>query len=209
MNHTAGRRKTAGSHGAAIAVDDAILVRDSLDGGRDAFEALVRRHQRGVVNHLYRLVGRRDAAMDLAQDVFIKVYQALGSFDPRYRFTTWLYRIASNSAIDHLRRKHVATCPLQSGDDGGAPSPGNRLAGKGPSPHDVLRFRELEARVEDALLELPPNYRELILLRHRQHCRYDKIARITGLPIGTVKNRIFRAREMLRGLLADILDSEG
>ena len=198
------------SHAPVAATDDSVLVRDSLDGHRDAFEALVLRHQRGVVNHLYRLVGKRDAAMDLAQDVFIKVYQALGSFDPRYRFTTWLYRIASNSAIDHLRRKHVATCPLQSeGDHDGPSGPGNRLAGNGPSPHDLLRLRELEARVEDALLELPANYRELILLRYRQHCRYDEIARITGLPIGTVKNRIFRAREMLRGLLADILDSEG
>ena len=209
MSHSAGRVSTAGSTASAGAVDDAVLVQACLDGQRDGFEALVRRHQRGVVNHLYRLVGKRDAAMDLAQDVFIKVYQALGSFDPRYRFTTWLYRIASNSAIDHLRRKHVATCPLQSeGDDDDRSSPGHRVAGKGPSPHDMLRLRELEARVEDALLELPANYRELILLRHRQHCRYDEIARITGLPIGTVKNRIFRAREMLRGLLADILDSE-
>jgi RNA polymerase sigma-70 factor (ECF subfamily) len=190
-------------------VDDLVLVRRSLDGHRDAFEQLVRRHQGGVVNHLYRLVGRRDAAMDLAQEVFLKVYQALGSFDPSYRFTTWLYRIASNSAIDHLRRKRIATCPLQPDlDDDGPSDPGDRLAGNDPSPDDVLRYRELEARVEDALTRLPTAYRELILLRHRQHCRYDEIARITGLPIGTVKNRIFRAREMLRGLLADVLDAE-
>jgi len=189
--------------------DDATLVRWSLEGRRDAFEALVRRHQRGIVNHLYRLVGRRDAAMDLAQEVFIKVFQALDTFDPRYRFTTWLYRIASNGAIDHLRRKSVPTCPLQGdGEDDGPADPGDRIAGPGPSPDDVLRYRELETRVEEALHRLPTHFRELILLRHRQHCRYDEIARITGLPIGTVKNRIFRAREMLRVLLADVIDAE-
>lgn len=190
-------------------LDDLVLVRRSLDGRRDAFEELVRRHQRGVVNHLYRLVGRRDAAMDLAQEVFLKVYQALGTFDPTFRFTTWLYRIASNSAIDHLRRKKIATCPLEPDPAEDGPSdPGDRLPGHDPSPDEVLRYRELESRVENALTRLPTAYRELILLRHRQHCRYDEIARITGLPIGTVKNRIFRAREMLRGLLADVLDAE-
>lgn len=193
----------------SVPTDDVALVRASLDGRREAFEQLVRRHQRGVVNHLYRLVGRREAAMDLAQEVFLKVYQALGTFDPRYRFTTWLYRIASNSAIDHLRRKRIATCPLEpAGHDDEPGDPGDRLPGNDPSPDDVLRYRELEARVEDALTRLPTAYRELVLLRHRQHCRYDEIARITGLPIGTVKNRIFRAREMLRGLLGDVLDAE-
>jgi RNA polymerase sigma-70 factor (ECF subfamily) len=161
------------------------------------------------VNHLFRQTGQRDLAVDLAQEVFLKVYLSLGSFDPRYRFTTWLYRIASNCAIDHLRKKHPRTCPLEPGpaeeqDDARA----RRLAGREPTPHEMFRVREIHGRLEYAIQRLPPDYRQLILLRHRQHCRYDEIARITRLPIGTVKNRIFRAREMLRHDLADVLDAE-
>jgi len=169
----------------------------------------VRRHQRALVNHLYRLTGQREEAFDLAQEAFIKVYQSLGAFDPRYRFTTWLYRIGFNCAIDHLRRRQPRTCSLsqERGDvDGIAEGP--LVAATEPSPDEVLRLRELEVRVERAIRALPPAYRQLLLLRHRQHCRYDEIARITCLPMGTVKNRIFRAREILKKELADFLDRE-
>ena len=190
------------------AVSDEQLVERALDGDRSAFERLVRRHQRPLVNHLFRQVGQRELALDLAQEVFLKVYLSLDGFDPRYRFTTWLYRIASNRAIDHLRKKTPHTCSLtpdpedSRGEDSLVP-----LVGKGPSPHEVLRFHELRERIDAAVAELPPEFRQLILLRHRQHCRYDEIARITDLPLGTVKNRIFRARESLRRSLADVLDN--
>ena len=188
-------------------LSDETLVEEALAGDRDAFGAIVRRHQRGLVNYIFRLVGSRDVATDLAQEVFLKVFVGLQSFDPRYRFTTWLYRIASNGAIDHLRRKQPKTLSLsQPSADEGAPAP--TLAGTDPTPDDVLRLRELESRLDRAIGELPPAYRQLILLRHRQHCRYDEIARITHLPLGTVKNRIFRAREILRGQLTDLLDPE-
>ncbi len=188
---------------------DEKLVQLAAAGDRAAFETLVRRHQRALLNHIYRHIGQRDAAVDLAQEIFLKVYLSLRSFDPKYRFTTWLYRIASNCAIDFLRKKQPVLCSLQSipGDDGGS-RPALSLAGKEPTPHEALRLHELQLRLERAVQSLPPDYRQLILLRHRQHCRYQEIARITGLPIGTVKNRIFRAREMLRQQLADLLDAE-
>jgi RNA polymerase sigma-70 factor (ECF subfamily) len=188
---------------------DETLVAEALVGDRRAFERLVRRHQRPLVNHLFRQIGRRENALDLAQEVFLKVYLSLSSFDPAYRFTTWLYRIASNCAIDHLRKKKPQTCSLS------AETPDERgwglamnLAGNDPTPHEILRLRELQVRLEDAVQSLPPDFRQLILLRHRQHCRYDEIARIADLPLGTVKNRIFRAREMLRGQLGDLLGTE-
>lgn len=186
---------------------DERLVDEALGGDRQAFEALVLRHQRGLVNYIFRLVGSRDLAMDLAQDVFMKVFVSLESFDPRYRFTTWLYRIASNGAIDHLRRKQPRTLSLsQPAGEEEAAAPA--IAGNDPTPHEMLRLRELEGRLDEAIAELPPGYRQLILLRHRQHCRYDEIARIARLPLGTVKNRIFRAREILRSRLSDLLDAE-
>lgn len=193
---------------ASVETDEQLVAR-ALAGARQAFETLVRRHRRPLVNYLFRQVGRQEAARDLAQEVFLKVYLSLASFDPQYRFKTWLYRIASNSAIDHLRKKNPATCSLHPDSrEDGAPGLDATLAANGPTPHDALRLRELEGRLEVAVRRLPPDFRQLILLRHRHHCRYDEIARIRELPIGTVKNRIFRAREILRGELADLLGPE-
>jgi RNA polymerase sigma-70 factor (ECF subfamily) len=188
---------------------DEQLVESALAGERQAFEHLVRRHQRALVNHIYRHTNQREGAHDLAQEVFLKVYQSLSSFDSKYRFTTWLYRIASNCAIDFLRKKQPQTCSLHAdpSEDRGE-GPARTLAGNDPTPHDALRLRELKRRLETAVQSLPPDYRQLILLRHRQLCRYDEIARIAQLPIGTVKNRIFRAREMLRNELKDVLEVE-
>jgi len=187
---------------------DERLVDETLAGDRDAFGALVLRHQRGLVNYIFRLVGSRDVASDLSQEVFLKVFVSLDSFDPRYRFTTWLYRVASNRAIDHLRRRQPRTLSLsEPSPSGDAPAP-PAIATNDPSPDDILRGREIESRISEAIASLPTGYRQLILLRHRQNCRYDEIARITRLPLGTVKNRIFRAREILRERLADLLGPE-
>jgi RNA polymerase sigma-70 factor (ECF subfamily) len=188
---------------------DERLVAGALAGERGAFETLVRRHRGVLVNHLFRQIGRRDVARDLAQDVFLKVYLSLSSFDPAFRFKTWLYRIASNCAIDHLRRKEPAACSLPLDDrEERALGLDSTLVGADPSPHDVLRLRELQRRLDAAVGSLPPGLKQLILLRHSQQCRYDEIARITDLPMGTVKNRIFRARELLRHDLADLLGPE-
>ncbi len=201
--------KQAPGTGAVDATPDEALVELAIDGHRDAFEVLVRRHQKPLLNYLHRLTGARDGAMDLAQEVFIKVYVSLSSFDPQYRFTTWLYRIASNCAIDHLRKKQLRTYAIDPGQGDGDRVPADSgLCGRDPSPDEVLRLREIEGRLDEAIAALPVAYRQLILLRHRQHCRYDEIARITRLPIGTVKNRIFRAREMLKARLSDVLERE-
>ncbi|MBD3867108.1 MAG: sigma-70 family RNA polymerase sigma factor [Acidobacteria bacterium] len=202
----AGLGRTAGERQAT----DETLVHRCLNGNRSAFEKLVRRHQKGLVNHLYRLTGQPDTARDLAQEVFIKVYTSLGTFDPRYRFTTWMYRIASNCAIDHLRKRRPQTCSLtvQAAESDDRSQSDREFAGTEPTPHQMLRCREIQERLEASVEALPSSYRQLILLRHQKHCRYDEIARITGLPIGTVKNRIFRAREILRSQLSDILEAE-
>lgn len=194
--------------GRLTALPDERLVEAALGGDRDAFGTLVERHQRAVVNYIHRLTGLRDGAADLAQEVFIKVFVSLATFDPRFRFTTWLYRIASNCAIDHLRRRQPKTCSFECDPDEATPPADPAVAGHEPDPLEVLRLREVEDRLDRAVDALPPAYRQLILLRHRQHCRYDEIARITHLPIGTVKNRIFRAREILKARLSDVLDTE-
>ena len=185
----------------ATHASDEELVRRVLTGEEALFEELVRRHQRQIVNFIYRMVGDFDLALDMSQDVFIRVYQALNRFDPQYRFTTWIYRIASNCAIDRLRRHHP---PMVSLD---APQPSLervrrlQIASERQNPAESFASRELMRRLESAIEQLPAGYRRLILLRHVSSLSYEQIAQVSGLPLGTVKNRIFRARAILRRLI--------
>ena len=175
---------------------DEQVVAGILAGQGADFEILVRRHQSAIYNFLLRMLHDPEEALDLAQEVFLKVFCSLERFDPRFRFTTWMYRIAFNAAIDHIRKRRPGMLSLDAGSDD--PGGARELAGVEPTPDQFLQARETKSHLEDALRTLPTEYRQVLLLRHRGERRYDKIAKITRLPIGTVKNRIFRAREMLR-----------
>jgi len=172
-----------------------------LAGHQVAFEVLVRRHNRAIYNYIYRMTGQADLAADLTQEVFLKVYMALSSFNPTYRFTTWLYRIASNRVIDHIRRQRMILVPLNppASETRGAP---REIAAAARNPQENLLDRESARGVAEAINDLPAEYRELIVLRHFQHRSYEEIARIKSSPLGTVKNRLFRAREALRRKVA-------
>jgi len=177
---------------------DEELVRRSLAGDIGGFEELVRRHKKQIVNFIYRMVGDFDLALDMSQEVFIKVYQALDRYDPRYQFTTWIYRIASNCAIDRLRRHAPPTVSLDA-----SPRPGDnvrtlQIASSDQNPAESYEATETMRKLETAIRRLPPGYRRLIVLRHVNSLRYEQIAAVTRLPLGTVKNRIFRARAILR-----------
>ena len=184
----------------ATLADTELVVR-ALAGREDGFEELVRRYQRPIVAYVYRMVGDYDAALDLTQEVFIKVYNSLARYRPEFKFSTWIYRIAHNAAIDHLRRAGAArTEELEAGGEGGRTFE-KPLASKSPTPEQDSERRERRAEIEEVVGQLPPAYRELIVLRHSNDLSYDEIAEVTGLPLGTVKNRIFRAREAMRELL--------
>ena len=115
-------------------LEDGEIVRRMLAGEEDLFEVLVRRYQARVASHVTRMVGNRDDALDLAQEIFLKVFQALDRFNPAYKFSTWLFRIAGNAAIDHLRKRRPRTVPLETPDpDGtGLSSPEQRSTGLDP-----------------------------------------------------------------------------
>jgi RNA polymerase sigma-70 factor (ECF subfamily) len=177
------------------------VVQDVLQGDVDRFAELVKRHQRPIINFLYRMVGDFELALDLSQDVFVRVYGSLDRFDSTYRFTTWLYRIASNCAIDHLRRRRPITTSLDAPqvlEDGEVAV---QPVGNEPDPARQYEARETLGRLERSIDRLPAEYRELILLRHSAHMSYEEMARATRRPLGTVKNRLFRAREALRVLM--------
>ena len=178
--------------------DDNALVRKALEGDRQAFEMIIRRYQQPLVNYLGRMTGERETALDFAQDVFLKAYASLASFRPSFKFSTWLFKIASNHLIDHWRKKKFSEISLDRpfDDDDGAGR--LQVEDRGPSVGRRYELAELRARVEKVLGRIPEALRELFVLRHVNEFSYEEIAEIKGLPVGTVKNRVFQAKEMLR-----------
>ncbi len=185
----------------ATLLADAELVVRALAGREDGFEELVRRYQRPIVAYVYRMVGDYDAALDLTQEVFIRVYNSLGRYRAEFKFSTWIYRIAHNAAIDHLRRGGASRTEEMTAEGEGGTSFEKPLASKAPTPEQETERGERRAEIEEVVAQLPAAYRELIVLRHSHDLSYDEIAEVTSLPLGTVKNRIFRAREAMRELL--------
>lgn len=182
------------------AITDCDLVTRAITGREDGFEELLRRYQRPIVSYIYRMTGDYEAALDLTQEVFIKVYGSLARYRPEYKFSTWIYRIAHNATIDHLRRHttRAQELEIESESNGTFERP---LASSALTPEQEREKAERRAEIEDVIQSLPAAYRELIVLRHAHDLSYDEIAEVTGLPLGTVKNRIFRAREAMRAPL--------
>jgi RNA polymerase sigma-70 factor (ECF subfamily) len=187
-------------------LDDRALVARILEGDRDRFNELVARYQKRVVNYVYRITHRYEDAHDLAQEIFVKVYLALDRFDPKFQFSTWLFRIAQNSAIDALRKKSISEVSLMrtGGDDEDAKE--REFADDGISPYRALSNKQMGAAIEKAVDDLPPDYRELIQLRHYAELSYEEIASMKKLPLGTVKNKLFRARNLLKEQLDSFLE---
>lgn len=186
-----------------VSPSDEELVRSVLDGDVEGFTTLVGRYQSRLVNYLHRLVRDVEEAHDLAQEVFVRVYQALDRFDPQYRFSTWLFRVAQNAAIDVIRKRRLRLVPLARPDEDGEGTHEIEAVADGPSALDRMEGAERDARVRDAIEDLPWEYRELIVLRHYGELAYEEIAEAKGMPLGTVKNKLFRARQMLKTMLVD------
>jgi RNA polymerase sigma-70 factor (ECF subfamily) len=185
------------------AAADTDLVSRILAGEEALFEVLVRRYQTRVVAHVARMVGNRDDALDLAQEIFLKVFQALERYNAEYKFSTWLFRIAGNAAIDHLRKRRPRTVPLE------IPDPESRSGVSAIEheshvldPYGELRNVQRGEAISRAIADLPPEFRELITLRHFGGLSYEDIARVKNMPLGTVKNKLFRARVVLKERLA-------
>jgi len=183
---------------------DEELVRRVLSGEEELFGVLVRRYQTRIHAHVARMVGNRDDALDLTQEIFVKVFQALSRYNPEFKFSTWLFRIAGNAAIDHLRKRRPRTVPLEqpatAGDREGVST--FEYKSSGPDPFSELRNTERGQAITRAIAGLPPEFRELITLRHFTGLSYEEIAEIKQMPLGTVKNKLFRARAVLKEWLS-------
>ena len=177
-------------------VSDCDLVATAVSGAEGSFEEIVRRYQRPISAYVYRMVGNYESALDLTQEIFIKVYNSLSRYRSEFKFSTWIYKIAHNAAIDHLRRTASREQSLVIGteyDQFELP-----IESGSPTPEQESERKERRGEIESVVRALPGNYRELIVLRHAQDLSYEEIVEVTGLPLGTVKNRLFRAREMMR-----------
>lgn len=179
------------------APSDADLVKRALAGSERAFHDLVVRYERPIFSLIVRMVRDSNTAEDLAQEVFWKAYRRLDTFDIERRFASWLFKIAHNTTLDHLRKSGLDTVPLEgSGDD--EPGLVGILADDSREGGEARVHRGDLARVlETALTNLKPEHRESLLLRFKQGMAYQEICEVMGLPLGTVKTNIHRARKAL------------
>lgn len=199
----AGPRHATGAEPSGV--PDEELVRRTLAGDQGSFGTLVERYQDRLVSFLFRMLRNLDTAHDLAQEVFVRVYQALDRYDPQFKFSTWTFRVAHNLAIDELRRRKVRWVPLQRQDGEEEQAWEREIPSEGPTPYQDLRNRQRGDAIQEAIDRLPPDYRELILMRHMGELSYEEIAQLKRMPLGTVKNKLFRGRQMLKDRLADYL----
>jgi RNA polymerase sigma-70 factor (ECF subfamily) len=189
--------------GAAVDPEGARLAAAAARGSADAFRAIVERHQDQVYRLVVRMVRDPGIAEDVAQETFLKAYRALGSYDPQWKLASWLLKIAHNATIDHLRRQRLDTRPLEAGPDEEGLAPLDVLVDESdPGPEALARGRALLRDLSAAVDALDPAYRELVLLRFSEGLAYQDIAAVTGLPLGTVKVRLHRARKRLADAVA-------
>jgi RNA polymerase sigma-70 factor (ECF subfamily) len=183
---------------------DQALVVEALEGHQAAYGEIVRRFERPLFSLIVRMVRDRERAEDLCQEAFVKAFRALPSYDPRRKFSSWLFKIGHNATIDSLRRLQLDTTPLEAGEDElGLSQVLPDL--ETPSPHRTAYGHALGAAIERAVERLRPEYREAFLLRFAEGMAYQEIAEIMDLPMGTVKTNLHRARKEF----ATLLEEEG
>jgi len=184
---------------------DADLVALAQEGREAAYRELVRRYERPVFSLIFRMVRDREVAEDLAQDTFIKVLNHIDKYRPEFKLSSWLFKIANNVAIDHLRRRRIDTISMDGSPHASTAaeveSSALQLESEQESALDEMEAKELGSAIEIAIAKLRPEYRACIMLRHVEGRAYEEIAATLDLPLGTVKTYIHRARHELRKAL--------
>ena len=187
---------------------DADVVALAQQGREPAFRELVRRYERPVFSLIYRMVRDRELAEDLAQDTFVKVLNHIDRYRPEFKLSSWLFKIANNVTIDHLRRRQLDTVSLDGSPHAATASDIEATTfdarDRNESALDELESREIGTAIEAAIARLRPEYRSCILLRHVEGRSYEEIAATLDLPLGTVKTYIHRARHELRHTLGHL-----
>jgi RNA polymerase sigma-70 factor (ECF subfamily) len=189
-------------------LSDQDVVLRARSGQEAAYRELIRRYERPVFALVFRMVRDRELAEDLAQETFVKALNAIDSYRPEFKFSSWIFKIANNAAIDHLRRRELDTLSLDGSPHAETPeamqATALQIGARQETPLDTVEAKELGTAIEAAIGALRPEYRSCILLRHVEGRAYEEIAEILSLPLGTVKTYIHRARHELRHSLAHL-----
>ena len=177
---------------------DKELIENALTGDQNAYRQLMTRHQMAIFHIVFKIVRDKETAADLVQETFMKAFASLATYRAEFKFSTWLYRIAANCAIDYLRKQRIRTLSL----DAPTETADGRIEIEVPdyshSPEKDLVDHERRVSINDAIDALPDKYRLVIVYRHKDNKSYEEIAEALNIPLGTVKARIFRARELLK-----------
>jgi len=187
----------------AVREEDVQLVARARSGEERAYRVLLERYERPVFTICLRMVRNRDEAADLAQESFIKVFASLDRYNSAYAFSSWLFKITSNLCIDHLRKRKIHTLAMDAPVDGEQGEIQRQYVSPDMTPEEELVRNEKMGRLETAIAALPEHYRIMLILRHQEDLSYEEIAESLSIPLGTVKARIHRAREMLKGILGE------
>ncbi|HEY6547306.1 MAG TPA: sigma-70 family RNA polymerase sigma factor [Vicinamibacteria bacterium] len=175
---------------------DEELVASSLAGDPSAFDLLVLRWDRKIQGAIYRLMGSEEEARDLCQEAFLKAYRGLGGFKGEAKFSSWLYQIALNLCRDRMRRRRGRV--MVSLDALEADAQGQILRDEGASTQDLVEARDMQQRVRAAVMALPDDQREVIVLKEYEGLTFQEIAEVLGLPVSTVKTRLYRGLDRMR-----------
>lgn len=185
----------------SVAASDAELAREALAGSEAAYRELVTRYATPAVNFIFRFVRDRALAEDLAQEGFLRVYQRLNTFDPERKFSSWFFQVLRNITIDYLRINRLPTSSLDELTEEG--NQGAAVDRASASPEQLAGQSELATAMGAALSRIRPEYREVVVLRYQEGLTQPEIAEILGIPSGTVKTYLHRARKELAGILAE------
>jgi RNA polymerase sigma-70 factor (ECF subfamily) len=183
--------------------NDSQLIKKAKEGDSKAYEGLLKKYKNSVFNLVYRMVRDIQEAEDLTQEAFIKAFNSLTSFNEEYAFSTWLYKIATNNCIDFFRKRKLQTYSLDKPIQYKDSEIHHEIPDTDLNPEKSILAQERSKIIQDAIETLPEKYYTAIVLRHNEEKSYEEIAEILNLPLGTVKARIFRAREMLNKVLKD------
>ena len=186
---------------------DRELVACALKGDQHAYTLLVEKYRRGLRLHIKRTIGDEGVIEDLVQEAFEKAYKALKTYSSNYAFSTWLYKIASNHAIDYKRRRKLQTISLEWSGDTSDKGPSKEIPDTTYRPDRSIEDRQRTSIIQKAIDSLPTKYNRVIVMRHQEEKSYEEIAQELNLPLGTIKAHIFRARRLLYMRLKDQRDS--
>ena len=185
--------------------NDSELINRAKSGDSKAYEGLLKKYRNSVYNLVYRMVRDAEEAEDLTQEAFIKAFNSLASFNEEYAFSTWLYKIATNNCIDFFRKRKLQTYSLDKPIQYKDSEIQHEIPDPDLNPEKSIMARERSRTIQEAIKTLPEKYYTARILRHNGEKSYEEIAEILNLPLGTVKARIFRAREMLNKELKERL----